>query len=349
MAVLHTDLHHPPGSPVYVGPDHTHAVSARMVQYSAGNLVETPLPPRGIVAPSGSDSVTWIHIDGLHDVELVSRVGEVFQLHHLAVEDIVTVDTRAKSEFYDEVLVVNLKRLLVPTPGQGRIDDHHITLVLGDGWVLSFAEVVEPVFEAVRVRLRGRRGQIRTRGADYLFHALLDAVVDEWRGELERLEDAVDSLEERPIDRFDEELPALVHGLRRQLFNFRRAAMPLRDAVGGLLREQGPIRAGTVPYLRDLRDHIIEVVDGLDAQRDRVQSALDLRLALAGHRMNDTMRWLTVVTTIFIPLSFLTGLYGMNFDVMPELHSDWGYPVLLGVMAAVAGGQLYYFHRRGWI
>jgi len=347
--MLHTDLHQPPGAPVYVGPKHDHTVSVRMTQYNAHELIETPLPRQGVVAPSRRDAVTWIHIDGLHDIDLVTRVGDVFDLHQLAVEDIVTVDTRAKSESYGDVVVVNVKRLRVPTPGEGEVDDHHITLVLGDHWVLSFVELPEPVFGQVRARLRGNLGRIRGMGADYLFHALLDAIVDEWRGELERLEDAVDALEDRPLDRFDDGLPARVHGLRRQLLTYRRGAMPLRDAVANLTRVEGPVQAATVPYLRDLRDHIVEVVEGLDAQRDRVQAALDLRLALASHRMNDTMRWLTVVTTIFIPLSFLTGLYGMNFDAMPELHVKWGYPALLSVMGAVAGGQLVYFHRRGWL
>ncbi len=349
MALQHIDLHQPPGSPVYVGPCHDHPVSVMMVQYNGEHLVQTPLPAGKIAAPSRADAVTWIHLDGLHDVDLVSRVGEAFALHQLAIEDIVTVDTRAKSESYASTVVVNLKRLRIPTPGFGDVDDHHITLVLGPHWVLSFVEVPEPVFASVRQRLSARLGRIRTMGADYLFHALLDAVVDEWRGEVERLEDAVDGLEDRSLERFDDDLPAVVHGLKRQLMTFRRGAVPLRDAVANLARAEAPIMAGTVPYLRDLRDHIVEVVEALDAQRDRVQAALDLRLALASHRMNDTMRWLTVVTTIFIPLSFLTGLYGMNFDAMPELHVAWGYPVLLTIMGTVAGGQLLYFRKRGWL
>jgi magnesium transporter len=349
MAIMHTDLHQPPGSPVYVGPVHDHDVSVFMVQYNSKSFVETPLPPAGVVAPTRKDVVTWIHIDGLHDVDLVERVGSAFALHHLAIEDIVTVDTRAKSESYDGVVVVNVKRLRVLEAGVGDVDDHHITLVLGPHWVLSFVELPEPVFDPVRARLRSGMGRIRSLGPDYLFHALLDAIVDEWRGEVERLEEAVDKLEDRPLERIDDELPELVHALKRQLVMYRRGAMLLRDAVANLARAEGPVRKATLPYLRDLRDHIVEVVEALDSQRDRVQAALDLRLALASHRMNDTMLWLTVITTIFIPLSFLTGLYGMNFDAMPELHMAFGYPVLLSVMAAVAGGQLFYFYRRGWL
>ena len=347
--MLHPDLHLPPGAPVYVGPKHAHQVSVSMLQYDADSVLETPLPPAAVAAPAADGRVTWIHVDGLHDVELISHIGRVFGLHHLAVEDIVTVDTRAKAEVYGSTVVVNLKRLRVATPGMGKIDDQHITFVLGSHWVLSFVEVPGPVFGSVRTRLLQDLGRIRGQGADYLLHALLDTVVDEWRGEVECLDDAVDHLEDRPLDRFDDDLPGRVHGLKRQLQSYRRAALPLRDAVALLSMGEGPIRRETMPYLRDLRDHIVEVVDSLDAQRDRVQAALDLRLALASHRMNDTMRWLTVVTTIFIPLSFLTGLYGMNFDAMPELHMSWGYPALLAVMGGVAGGQLLYFHRRGWL
>jgi len=347
--LLHPDLHLPPGTPVYVGPEHEHRVSVQMLQYDRHQVVETPLPPAAVAAPASDGRVTWIHVDGLHDVDLVSHIGRVFGLHHLAVEDIVTVDTRAKAEAYGGTVVVNVKRLQIEVPGKGEVDDRHITLVLGDHWVLSFVELPGPVFSSVRKRLREGLGRIRGQGADYLLHALLDAVVDEWRGEVERLDDAVDGLEDRPLDRFDNDLPGRVHGLKRQVQSFRRAALPLRDAVALLSMGLGSIGPETTPYLRDLRDHIVEVVESLDAQRDRVQAALDLRLALASHRMNDTMRWLTVVTTIFIPLSFLTGLYGMNFDVMPELHTAWGYPALLSVMLSVAGGQLVYFHRRGWL
>lgn len=345
----HTDLHLPPGSPVYVGPEHDHTVSTRVVRYGPGKLEAWVSPGDAVTPPQRDGLVTWVHVNGLHDVALVERIGKAFGLHHLAVEDVVTVDTRAKTEAYGEVVVVNAKRLLVPTPGVGRLDDHHITLVLGDDWVLSFVEVPGPVFEAVHTRVVQGLGRIRHRGADYLLHALLDSIVDEWRAELERLEDAVDALDAQPLDRFSDDLPEGVHGLKRQLLSFRRAALPLRDAVAALPLQDSSVRGETVPYFNDLRDHILEVVDGLDSQRDRLQGVLDLRLALASHRMNDTMRWLTVVTTIFIPLSFLTGLYGMNFDAMPELHVRWGYPALLSVMGAVAGGQLLYFRRRGWL
>lgn len=347
--MLHADLHLPPGHPVYVGPVHEHAVTVTVMRYGLGHCTESVLPVAEVAGLTLFEDVTWIHVDGLHDVEVVGQIGKFYGLHHLAVEDIVTVDTRAKAETYDGVVVINAKRLRIAEPGVGEVDDHHITLVLGPRWVLSFAEMPGPLFEPVRKRIRDGRGRIRTRGSDYLLHALLDAIVDEWRGELDRLEDAVDRLDDLPLDRFDNRLPTSVHGLKRQLLAFRRGALPLRDAVAVIPTQGGAVARETVPYFRDLRDHIVEVVEGLDAQRDRIQAALDVRLALASHRMNDTMRWLTVVTTIFIPLSFLTGLYGMNFDAMPELHVKWGYPALLSVMGLVAGGQLVYFYRRGWL
>lgn len=350
MSEQSPELHQAPGAPVYVGPEHGHAVQVRVMHYSPERLRQEELGPATAEQAGSTPEVTWVDVDGLHDVDTVTRIGRMFHLHPLAVEDILTVDTRAKAELYPDALLFNLKRLRVDDGVEGGIDDEHITLVLCRGVLVSFSERPGTPFRVVRRRIEGGVGRIRSRRADYLLHALLDSVVDEWIAQVDLLEQRVAELEARALDHFDEDLPTEVHQLRRRLNSMRRAVAPTRDAVNLLLSEAGDlISSQTEPYLRDLRDHIIEVTDGLDGLRDRLQATLDLHLALAGHRMNEIMRTFTVVTTVFIPLSFLTGLYGMNFDHMPELHTAWGYPALLGIMGVVSGGMLVWFRRRGWL
>ncbi len=344
------ELHKAPGQPIYVGPEHSHEVQVAVLHYGAEAVRAEAYGPGTAETAGASADVTWVDVDGLHDVDQVTRIGAQFGLHPLAVEDILTVDTRAKAEVYDTALMVSLKRLRVAGAPPGGIDDEHVTLVLCRHAVLSFSERPGTPFTVVRSRIEKGVGRIRKRKADYLLHALLDAIVDEWVGEVDALEERVSAIESRTLDHFDEGLPAEVHQLRRRLQAMRRAVAPTRDAVNVLMHESGGlIHKNTVPYLRDLRDHIIEVTDGLDSLRDRLQGTLDLHLALAGHRMNEIMRTFTVVTTVFIPLSFVTGLYGMNFDHMPELHARWGYPALLMVMGSGAGGMLLWFRRRGWL
>lgn len=342
-------------SPVYDGPPREHEVTIQVVDYREDLCEERTF--RGgaedVVRVEGlrrADATTWIHVDGLYDVELVTALGRVYDLHALAVEDIVTLDMRAKAEDYGESVVINLKHITIAQPGVGELGSEHLSIALGPSWVLSFQELPGTLLSEVRTRLREHRGRIRRMGADYLIYALVDAVVDEYRNLADRFEGAVDALEERPTNEFDEHLPEEVHQLKRQILAFRRAVLPVREAVA-ILQHTRPelVHKHTQPYLRDLQVHVAEVVDLLDSLRDRLQASLDLHLALANHRMNGTMRVLTVVTSVFIPLSFLTSLYGMNFDFMPELHFQGSYPALIGVMVLIAGGQLLHFRRRGWI
>lgn len=348
-------LHQPPGTPIYSGPARDHEVSLHLVTYNESVAEEHGV--RGgaaAVRHAGvwrrPDRITWVHVDGVHDVEIVGLLGEVFELHGLAVEDIVTLETRAKAEDYGMSVVVNLKHLRWADDQPQTLAQEHISLVLGESWVLSFQELPAPLFAAVRTRVMQARGRIRSRQADYLLHALLDAIIDDYRAIADRFSDAVDQLEDRPLDRFDEQLPGEVHQLKAQLQAFRRAAKPVREALA-ILEHARPelVHKSTLPFFRDLLAHLNEVIELAESLRERLDNTLELHLALASHRMNETMRVLTVVTTIFIPLSFLAGIYGMNFTHMPELAKPWAYPALLAVMAAIAGGLLWRFRRDGWI
>lgn len=344
-----------PAASLYNGPPRDHAVQVQIITYNGADIEEhgillSPESLRQAASWRRPDRVTWVHIDGLHDAKVVTALGETFDLHGLAVEDIVTLDTRAKAEDYGLSVVVNIKQLRLGPGSHGALTEEHVSLVLGERWVLSFQELPPALFAGVRARLLGSRGRLRRHGADYLLHALLDAIIDDYRQIADRFADQVDTVEDWPTDRFDEGLPAEVHRLKSQLQAFRRAARPVREALGVLSHARPElVSKSTLPYYRDLQTHIHEVIELVESLRERLDDTLDLHLALASHRMNDTMRILTVVTAIFIPLSFIAGLYGMNFERMPELHSPWGYPAVLSTMAAIALALLWRFRRAGWI
>lgn len=347
--------HQPPGTPIYSGPHRAHDVGLQVVTYNESVAEEHAVRGgaralRQAAAWRRPDRISWIHVDGVHDVEVIAQLGDIFELHGLAVEDIVTLETRAKAEDYGSSVVVNIKHLRWEEPSRSTLAEEHVSLVLGEGWLLSFQELPEPLFQSVRTRVMQARGRIRTRQADYLLHALIDAIIDDYRAIADHFSDAVDQLEDRPLDRFDERLPGDVHQLKAQLQAFRRAAKPVREALGILEHARTElVHKATLPFFRDLLAHLNEVIELADSLRERLDNTLELHLALASHRMNETMRVLTVVTTIFIPLSFLAGIYGMNFEHMPELHHRWAYPGLLGLMAVIAGGLLWRFRRDGWI
>ena len=305
-----------------------------------------------------SPGVTWLNVDNVRDIEAVRAVGEAFDLHPLVVEDIVTAGQRPKMEVYGDQVFVVLKMVqpfeadpmdtyCAGEPGHSL---EQIAFVLGPGYVLSFQEDPADVFEHVRQRIRTASGTIREVGEDYLLYALLDVLVDHYFVTLERIGDATEVFEDLVFDNPDAGVQEAINALRREVVVLRRSVWPLREVLTGLLREETPgITERTQVYLRDVYDHLVQAVDILESLRDVLAGLADLYLSALSHRMNEVMKVLTVVGSIFIPLSFLTGLYGMNFQYIPELQYRDGYFVLLGVMAAVTLGGLLYFKRRGWL
>ncbi len=305
--------------------------------------------------------VLWVNVDGVADTATVAAFGEAFGLHPLVVEDLVHTTQRPKMEVYgDDVFVVaRMVRATGLDAAEAYCDNdpeteghtiEQVGLVLGDGWVLSFQEAEGDVFDPLRQRLREGVGRVRQSGADYLLYALLDLIVDHSFVTLERVGDAAETLEARALDRPDPAVQAAISGLRREVVVLRRAIWPLREVLAALQREDAPyVEDRTRPYLRDAYDHLVQAVEILEALREVLASVNDLYLSSLGMRQNEVMKVLTVVGTIFLPLGFLTGLYGMNFDVLPELHYRYGYFVLLGVMALVTIGTLVYFRRKGWV
>jgi magnesium transporter len=296
--------------------------------------------------------VTWVNIDGLADLGLIEQIGELFGLHRLALEDVVNVHQRPKvEEFEDHLFIVT--RMLADIRGS---NTEQIALFLGHGFVLTFQEQAGDVFEPVRDRLRRHKGRIRGQGADYLAYALLDAVIDGYFPALERRGDTLEWLENQVLDNPRPKLVRAIHEVKRDLIEFRRAIWPQRDMLNALLREENElIKDQTRLYLRDCYDHTIQLIDLIETYREISASLVDIYLSGVSNRMNEIMKVLTIMATIFIPLGFIASLYGMNFDTtvspwnMPELKWAFGYPFALGLMLAVAGGLLYYFWRRGWL
>ena len=327
--------------------------SIHVIGYGRDGLDEHNLVGiEAVAAMRGRWPVLWVDVVGLGDIAVVRRLGEMFGLHPLQLEDIVNVHQRAKTELYENNLFV-VSRMA----GDGEhFDSEQFSMVFGDGWVLTFQERVGDCFEPLRTRLRRGGGRVRELGADYLAYALLDSLVDAYFPVLERFGDRVEDLEEAVIADPATSHAAEIHALRRELLAVRRALWPQRDMLAALLREESRfVTDATRIFLRDCHDHVVQAIDMVETLRDVVTGLLDIYLSSISARMNDVMRVLTVIATLFIPLTFVAGVYGMNFSnpdspwAMPELHWYYGYPLALALMAAMAVLMLAWFRRRRWL
>ena len=339
-----------PGTPIYVGEERDAAVIISEFAYDEATVHRATVDPDGLSRiAADSTGVSWINVDGVHDIELVRQLSEVFQLHPLVTEDIVHTGQRPKAEEYDSQMFVVL-RMLRWSDELGRIDDEQVSLVLGDSWVLSFQERAGDVFDPVRERLTSNRGRIRRLGPDYLAYALMDAVVDHYFEILEMLGEQIEELGEDMTENPKKHDLESIRNLKRELLFMRKSVWPLREILSAVQRgESDLIKETTRPYLRDVYDHTIQIMDAVETFRDLVSGLMDLYLSSISNRMNEVMKVLTIIATIFIPLSFIAGVYGMNFANMPELRWRFGYFVVLGVMIAVSVGMLAYFRRRKWL
>jgi len=327
-------------------------VSLAAVRYDADDFEAWHLTSAAEIADlRRPGKVVWLDVCGL-ERNTIEALAAAFDLHPLAVEDAVHTHQRAKVESYKqhELIVARMVGAV-----DGELMSEQVSVFVGPGFVITIQERPGDPFEPVRERLRLGRGRIRKAGADYLAYALLDAIVDHYFPLLEELGDRIEELEEDIVQApGDRNLPK-IQALRRTLIMFRRATWPLRDAVGGLSRGEIPFFTDdTRVFLRDTQDHLLRIVDVLESYRDMAGGLMDLHLSMVSTRMNEVMQVLTVISTIFIPLTFIAGIYGMNFDTaspynMPEVHWTFGYPVVMVVMAVIAAGLFWFFWRRGWI
>ncbi|MFO7991577.1 MAG: magnesium/cobalt transporter CorA [Thermoplasmata archaeon] len=299
--------------------------------------------------------VYWVNICGIHDKEKIEEIGEEFGLHPLVVEDILTTNQRPKIEEFDDYLLIVLK-MIYWEEGSEDITSEHVSLILGDNYVISFQMKEGDVFDSVRDRIKTGKGRIRNMGADYLAYALLDSVVDGYFVTLERTGEKVEDIEVNLMDEPEEDTLYKIHGMKRSVIHIRRAVWPLRDVVNTINRgESDLITEDTSIFFRDIYDHTIQVIDTVETYRDMLSSLLDLYLSSLSNKMNEVMKVLTIIATIFIPLTFIAGVYGMNFSRnsskynMPELYWTWGYPATLTVMFIISIIMVIYFKKKDWL
>ena len=339
-----------PGTLQHTGRQKTEKVRIRVIDYDADSLVERELERiEDAFEYAAEPPVTWVNVDGLHDVSVAEAVADRFKVHALAMEDVLAPTQRPKVEDYEDHFLVIVKMLTFDAEADSIVAEQ-LSLIVGPNYLFSFQERPGDVFEPVRERLRQGRIRIRTRGTDYLAYALIDAVVDHYYRVLEQIGDRIEELEEAAMHDPSIEVMHRIHRLKGEVIVLRRAVWPLREALSQMYRgDIAGITEDTQLFVRDVYDHCVQVIDTTETLREVLASSMDLYMSGVSNRMNEVMKVLTIIATIFIPLSFFAGLYGMNFDYMPELGVRWAYPALLVGMATVAGGMLWFFRRRGWL
>jgi len=294
-------------------------------------------------------TVTWINVDGIHDIELIEKLGAHFGLHPILIEDIANANQRPKMEDYNELISVVIKMLYFDSKDEHVLSEH-LVIIFGSNFVISFQEPDGDVFDCVRERIRNSKSRIRKMGADHLAYCLIDAVVDNYFTILEKIGEKIETAEEHIIDMPGTSALQEIYGYKREMIYLRKSVWPLREVIGGLERIESPlIHKATKIYLRDLYDHTIQIMDTVETFRDMLSGMLDVYLSSVSNKLNEVMKVLTIIATIFIPLTFIAGVYGMNFRYMPELAWRAGYFIVLGLMAVVAIVMIVYFRRKKWI
>jgi len=339
-----------PGTLVHVGERKAEKVRIKILDYDEAQFEEKEAKTVEECFPfKDKPSVTWINIDGLHEVELVEKLGNHFGLHPLLLEDILNTEQRPKMEDFGDYIFIVLKMLYYDEKGND-IEAEQVSMILGSNFVISFKESEGDVFDPVRDRIRKKKGRIRKAGADYLAYALLDTIVDNYFIILENVGERMEDTEQQLATNPTSETLQFIHELKKVMIFLRKSIWPIREVVSGLERcESTLIHKSTGAYLRDVYDHTIQIIDTVEGFRDMISGMLDIYLSSISNRMNEVMKVLTIFASIFIPLTFVAGLYGMNFEFMPELKWHWGYFAVLFVMFLVGISMLVYFRRKRWL
>lgn len=338
-----------PGTLVHVGEQKVETTTFSFIDYDLDHLlIEADVSLERCLAFKASPSVSWINLDGLHDISAVESFGRAFDLHPLVMEDILDTGHRPKIEIFDEYMLIILK-MFDFNEQSGQVQAEQISIVLTRGEVLSFQERPGDVFDEVRVRLQHKNRRMRQRGADYLTYALIDSIIDSYFHVLEKIADRLELLEKELISNPTQETLQQIHKFKGQLILLRKSIWPLRDLVNTMLHDESPlIQESTQIYLRDLYDHSIQIFDTLESFRDTASGLVDLYMSSISYRMNEVIQVLTIMASLFIPLTFVAGIYGMNFDVMPELRWRWGYPLIMALMLFCSVGMLIFFKKKKW-
>ena len=339
-----------PGSVIYTGKKDKQKLFIESFDYNKEQCTEKTL---NTVQESFeyklTDSITWINLNGLNHVGEIEKLGEHYDLHPLVLEDIVNISQRPKIDEYDNYLFVVLKMLYYDA--NEKIVSEQVSFVLGKNYVLSFQESEGDVFNSVRNRIRHAKGRVRSMQADYLLYVLIDAVVDHYFSVIETLGDKIEDFETAIFSgEVDDDISQKIQNLKREILRVRRGIFPLREVINRIEKNENKlIHKKTITYYRDVYDHIIQVSENIDIYREMIWSLMDMYMTTISNKMNEVMKVLTIMASIFIPLTFIAGIYGMNFEYIPELQYKYSYFILWGVMIVLFIGMLIYFKRRKWL
>jgi magnesium transporter len=341
----------PPGTLVHIGEGKAAAPRITVIDYDEARFEEREVKAvEECFLFRDKPTVTWVNVDGVHQTEVIEKLGQCFGFHPLVMEDILNTDQRPKMETYGDYLYIVLKMLYGGDP-EHRVEGEQVSLIFGSNFVISFQEDKEgDVFNPVRERIRNAKGLIRKMGSDYLAYSLIDTIVDHYFLILERLGDQVELLEEELMAHPTDRTILRIQAIRNEIVFVRRVVWPLREVVSSLgRREFSLIKETTEIYLRDVYDHTVQIMDTIETYREVISGMLDLYLSSVSNRLNSVMKVLTIIATIFMPLTFIAGIYGMNFKYMPELEWRWGYPGVWMVIICIGVLMMVYFKKKKWI
>jgi magnesium transporter len=340
----------PPGSLVHIGERKTENVTIDILNYDETQFQEKETKKvEECFSFKDKATVTWINVNGIHELEILKELGDCFGFHPLVLEDVLNTDQRPKMEEFDDYLYIVLKAFYYGSDNNETVEDQ-ISLILGSNFVISFQERQGDIFNPVREQIRSGKGHIRKSGADYLTYTLIDTIVDHYFTIIERLGEKIEDAEEELLANPTSQTLQTIHKLKKEMMLLRKSVWPLREIVSSLERDESAlIKKTTVVYLRDVYDHTIQVVDTIETYREMLSGMLDIYLSSISNRMNAVMKVLTIVATIFIPLTFVVGIYGMNFRYMPELEWHWGYYTVLSVVFVIGVFMIFYFKRKKWL
>ncbi len=338
-----------PGSMILVGERKLEKAGIEIITYAQDSCdcrrYESELP---VLELPPSPYMTWVNINGLHETKIIEEIGRQFNIHPLTLEDILNTDQRPKAEVFEKYIFMVVKTIS-PYSKDEPLNIEQVSFLVGENWVVTFQERDSNLFIPVKDRLEKGKGKIRKMGSDYLAYSLLDAIVDNYFLVLEYLAGHIEELEYEVITSPRKHTLPNIHKIKRQLLYMRKSVWPLREELNIVIRDENElVSPGTIPYLRDLYDHTIQVIDTTESFRDMVSGLLDIYLSSLSNKLNEVMKTLTIIATIFIPLTFLCGVYGMNFKYMPELETRYGYFVLWGIFISIALGMVMFFRRKKW-
>lgn len=338
-----------PGSLVHIGSQYREKSKINIVCYNETFFEEKEISSmKDFHREKDEKVITWINIDGLQDIKLFEDIGEIFSLHPLILEDILNTDQRPKTEDYGDYIYLVLKNFYGSKGGDLLSDQ--VSILLGKDFVLSFQERESDLEDFLREKIRKNKGRIRKEGADYLAHAVVDNVVDNYFVVLENMEDRIEDLEDELLKKPTQATLHDLHMFKRELIMLGKTLWPLREAISSIERSDSPlINKNTLVYFKDIYDHTIAIIDTVETFKDMLSSMLDIYLSTVSNRLNEVMKVLTIIATIFMPLTFMAGVYGMNFKYMPELEWRWGYFGVLGAMLVVALLMIRYFKKKKWL